>query len=188
MQAQCERAIREKRAAESELEKITRHIPAEADRLTMTLEEMHSKLRASDRERNEANRKLETLHQKMIRDQNVFESERFQLYDRAEEAFRRLKRIESEEEVRCSERLDLINKISNLENACKTLSEEKHKATLLQESNSSALVQKYEAKITDLNSKLEIVSEAHSRTCTEMQQLLSDQRRLSEKWHRIINF
>lgn len=59
LQTQSERAIREKRAAESELEKITRHIPAETDRLTMAIEEMHSRLRASERERHEASHKVE---------------------------------------------------------------------------------------------------------------------------------
>lgn len=59
MQSQVERAIREKRAAESELDKITRHIPAESDRLTMAVEEMHSKLCASERDRHEALQKLE---------------------------------------------------------------------------------------------------------------------------------
>jgi predicted nucleic acid-binding Zn-ribbon protein len=59
LQAQSERAIREKRAAESELDKLTRHIPEETDRLTMALEEMHSRLRHSERERNEAMHKVE---------------------------------------------------------------------------------------------------------------------------------
>jgi hypothetical protein len=51
--------LREKRAAESELDKMTRHIPAEADRLTMAVEEMHSKLCASERDKNEAIQRLE---------------------------------------------------------------------------------------------------------------------------------
>jgi hypothetical protein len=59
LQSQIERALRDKRSAESELDKISRHIPAEADRLTMVLEEMHSKLCASERERHESVQKLE---------------------------------------------------------------------------------------------------------------------------------
>lgn len=59
LQNQAERSIREKRSAESELEKITRHLPAESDRLTCALEEIHSRLRASERERNESNHRLE---------------------------------------------------------------------------------------------------------------------------------
>lgn len=59
LQSQIERAIREKRAAESELEKVTRHIPQEADRLTMAIEEVHSKLRSSERDRHDAIQKLE---------------------------------------------------------------------------------------------------------------------------------
>jgi chromosome segregation ATPase len=59
LQTQIDRAIREKRAAESELDKITLHIPAEADRMAMVIEELHSKVRQSDREKNEALQKLD---------------------------------------------------------------------------------------------------------------------------------
>ncbi|KAH6576220.1 hypothetical protein BASA60_004631 [Batrachochytrium salamandrivorans] len=86
LQAQSERAIREKRAAESELDKMTRHIPAESDRLTMLIEEMHSKLRASERERIEALHKVESIHQKMSREINNNEAERSHISLRADEA------------------------------------------------------------------------------------------------------
>lgn len=59
LQTQVDRAIREKRSAESELEKMTLHIPAEADRMSMVIEELHSKIRQSDREKNEALQKLD---------------------------------------------------------------------------------------------------------------------------------
>ena len=59
LQSQNERAMRDKRAAESELDKMTRHIPAEVDRMTMALEELHSKLAASERERHDSMQKLE---------------------------------------------------------------------------------------------------------------------------------
>lgn len=98
LSTQADRAIREKRAAESELDKITLHIPAEADRLTMALEELHSKLRASERERQEATQKLESVYQKMQSNQNQFEIERHQANERIEDTYRRLKRMEREVE------------------------------------------------------------------------------------------
>ena len=55
-----DRAVRDKRSAENELSKLTRHIPQQMDALEMTLEELHSKLRASERERMETCYKLES--------------------------------------------------------------------------------------------------------------------------------
>ena len=66
LQTQNERAMRDKRSAESELEKLTRHIPAEADRLTMAIDEIHSKLRAVERDRHEAMQRLERYYNFLI--------------------------------------------------------------------------------------------------------------------------
>ncbi|KAI8923688.1 hypothetical protein BC831DRAFT_514016 [Entophlyctis helioformis] len=180
---QIERAIREKRAAEAELETLTRHIPAEADRLTMTLEEMHCKLRASERERAEAIHKVESIHQKLVREQNSHEAERQQLAHRAEEAYRRLRKSsESWKRPRREERITMHKKLSALEHDNKTLNETRVKKQMQFESELAALTQKYEGQVSDLTSKLDNVTEAHSRTCREMQQLLTDQRRLGDKW------
>jgi chromosome segregation ATPase len=117
-----------------------------------------------------------------VREQNQFESERAQLYDKAEEAFRRLKRLESDEQSRNAERLALVTKVSSLEHECKTAHEQRLKAQTQHDGQLASAVQKYEVQLSDITSKLDIVSEAHARTSHEMQQLLSDQRRLSEKW------
>eukprot|EP00842_Homolaphlyctis_polyrhiza_P003099 jgi/Hompol1/3790/HPOL_001678-RA len=182
LQNQVERAIREKRAAESELEKMTRHIPAESDRLTMMIEELHLKLRASERERNDALHKLESVHQKSIREENQFESERQQLGQRAEEAYRRLRKVERELEETKEERISMYNKNSSLEHERKTLIESRTKKQIQHEAEIAALIQKNESMVSELTAKLENVTEAHSKTCREMQQLLSDQRRLGDKW------
>lgn len=46
-------------SAEGELEKMTRHIPEEADRLAIMIEEVNNRLRASEREKNQAMGRLE---------------------------------------------------------------------------------------------------------------------------------
>ena len=182
LQNQAERAIREKRAAESELEKLSRHFPAEADRLTQSLEEMHSRLRAAEREKHEAMNKLETQLQKTNRLQNQYDADKLQLSDRSEEAYRRMRRLENDLEEEKKQRLHLLNKIADLENETKQLNEAKTRTMGQHTTQVNNLVQKYDGQVADLTSKLEIVSEAHARTCNELQQLLADQRRLSEKF------
>jgi chromosome segregation ATPase len=96
LKSRIDRAIREKRAAESEIDKLTLHIPAEADRMNVLIEELHSKLRASERERHDALQKATSLHEQLIREQNHNDSERHQANERQEEIYKRLKRIENE--------------------------------------------------------------------------------------------
>ncbi|KAJ3362890.1 hypothetical protein HDU91_003199 [Kappamyces sp. JEL0680] len=182
LQSQTERAMREKRAAESELDKLTRHIPAEADRLTMAMEEMHSKLCASERERHEAMQKLESLHQKTLRDQNQYESERHQANERIEDSYRRLRRLEREIEDGKTDAMQLQQTIATLEQDKKAAHENIRLLTSSHESQTKAAATKYEAQIADVTAKLESVSEAHATTCRDMQQLLASQRAMGEKW------
>lgn len=118
----------------------------------------------------------------MIREQAQFESERRQLFDRAEDAFRRLKRLELDETESKSQKLQLLKQISTLEDQLKTVNELKNKGASAHEAQMTSLTQKYETQIGDLTKKIELISETHTRTCQEMQQLLTDQRRLGEKW------
>lgn len=59
LQTENERALREKKSAENELDKLLRSIPAESDRQIIVVEETHSRLRISERERVDAQQKLE---------------------------------------------------------------------------------------------------------------------------------
>jgi chromosome segregation ATPase len=94
LQSQIDRAIREKRAAESELDKITAHLPAETNRLEMALEEAHSKLRQSERDKHEAIQKLDSVYNKLQKEQHQYDAERRQANDRMEESYRRVRRME----------------------------------------------------------------------------------------------
>jgi chromosome segregation ATPase len=79
--------------------------------------------------------------------------------------------------------LKLIKRLSDIENECKNITELKYKADIRYETNTSSLVQKHEGQVSELTSKIEIISEAHSRTSNDMHQLLGSQRRLSDKWY-----
>ncbi|KAL5040282.1 hypothetical protein BDV3_006600 [Batrachochytrium dendrobatidis] len=182
LQAQSERAIREKRAAESELDRLTRHIPAEADRLSMLVEEVHAKLRISERERVEALHKVESIHQNMTRESNNYEVERSQLAASSEEAYRRLRKVEHDLQEAKNDQISMLSKIATLEHEKKSELEAKTKKQVAHDAAVASLVAKKESIQSELGTKLEQVTEAHSKTCRDMQALLSDQRRLGDKW------
>ena len=96
LQSDVDRAIREKRAAESELEKLTRHLPVESDRLTIALDELHLKLIASERERLDAVQRLESLQTTSKQELSRYELELHQSNETNELNHSRLKRVEKE--------------------------------------------------------------------------------------------
>ncbi|KAJ3183732.1 hypothetical protein HDU85_002161 [Gaertneriomyces sp. JEL0708] len=181
LQNQADRAIRDKRSAETELEKVTRHLPEEADRIGMMLEELNTRLRASERERNDALHKVESLHQRLVREENQFEKDKQLMAERSQEAYTRLRRAERELEEAKEDRTKLLTRMSELEHAHRKLGDMKHKADTQHEAELTSTVKKYEDQIKEMSQKLENVTEAHSRTCRDVQQLLSEHKRVSDK-------
>ena len=59
-QAQCERALRDKRAVEKELEKLSRYSPKESTQRGNILHELQSRVCAAERARDNAVMKLDT--------------------------------------------------------------------------------------------------------------------------------
>ncbi|KAJ3133902.1 hypothetical protein HDU90_005510 [Geranomyces variabilis] len=122
---QAERAIRDKRAAESELEKLTRHIPEEAERVARMLEDVNTRLRAAEREKAVVSGRLESLHQKLLREEGKWEKERQMAAERNEDAWRRLRNAERELEETKEAHLATLTKLTDLTHAHKQLSESK---------------------------------------------------------------
>ncbi|KAI8803195.1 hypothetical protein BJ742DRAFT_909104 [Cladochytrium replicatum] len=182
MQSQMDRAIREKRAVESELSKISKSFPLESERLHNLMEELNEKLRMCERERAEATQRYESLHQKYSREQNRYEKDREIISAKGEEFYRRVRRLEQELQEAKNDRLKLLEQIQELENVRRGLEETQIKIESKNTALVSSLTERYEGQATELSSRLETVSEAHARTCREYQQLLSDQRRMSDRW------
>ena len=105
LQSDLDRALREKRAAESEVEKITKHLPEEGNRMNAAFDELHSKLNSAEKDRLEAEQRLEALQSNFKQEQSRYELELFQANETNENNYRRLKRLENELEeanVLCS--------------------------------------------------------------------------------------
>ncbi|KAJ3032947.1 hypothetical protein HDV00_006950 [Rhizophlyctis rosea] len=182
LQGQIDRAIRDKRAAESELEKATRHLPTDHDRLTMTLDELNAKLRSNEREKMDAVHKMESAQQKLAREQNRFEKEKQQLAESSEHTYRRLRKVEVQLEETKEERVKLLSRIAELEHALVGEKEGRLKCVAGHEAEMGALRQRYEGQVEELTTKLQHLGEAHGKTCRDLQILLSEQRAMSERW------
>ncbi|KAJ3227691.1 hypothetical protein HK099_000796 [Clydaea vesicula] len=182
MQNQMERAIREKRSTENELEKLTKHIPLETERLSQVLDDLTTRLRKALQEKFECQQKLETFQSKCIREQNKLEREKAQILNYKEDDYKKLRKFETLVENLKEEKIKYLENFSELDHKLKRLTEYNEKLKAEKENELNLIRSKYEYQVTDLTAKLEQVSESNSKSCNEMQRLLSEQRQLSEKW------
>jgi chromosome segregation ATPase len=188
LQTQVDRAMREKRAAESELDKITAHLPAETNRLEVTIEELHSKFRASERDKHDAIQKLEHLYNKYQKEQHQYDTERRQSNERLEEAYRRIRSMEREVDeskvysTNKDKEIQFSQQVSSLEHDRKIANEQMKSMKHQHDCQLNLSTQKYESHISELTAKLENVAESHSTVNRDMQKLLSSQRIMSDKW------
>jgi len=179
---QVERAIRDKRTMEMRLERLSKQIPEDQERINMIIEDLTSRLRNSEREKDEITLKFEKLSDKNIREQNKIEKDKECLQVQLDDVYRRVRRSERELEDSKEEHVKLLNKISEYEHQIKQVKQEKEKKEQEYLSELQIITQKYDSKIKELSINLEHATESYSKVSQEYQQLLSEQRKMSDKW------
>ncbi|KAJ3146175.1 Sodium channel and clathrin linker 1 [Geranomyces michiganensis] len=165
---QAERAIRDKRAAESELEKCTRHVPEEAERMACCLEDVNARLRAAERERSVA---VGSLHQKLLREEHRFEKERQLAAERSDDAFRRLRNAERELEETKESHLATATKFTDLTHAHQRLLESKHALTTAHTAALQSLHQSHSDTSTQLSQKITHLTTTQTRLTHDLHNL-----------------
>ncbi|KAJ3019800.1 UNVERIFIED_CONTAM: hypothetical protein HDU68_010500 [Siphonaria sp. JEL0065] len=180
--SQAERSIREKRAAESELEKMMKHIPDEVERLNGIIEEVAGRLRSAEREKSDNLEALGSLQQKLSRDQNRYEKEKEELVFQVDDFYRRLRRAEKDLEDSKESTVKLMNQVTQLEHENDKLKDAKIKMLIQKDSELHGQQVKHETETSELKSKLSAVTAAHSKTCQELQHTISNQHDVAARW------
>ena len=148
----------------------------------MTIEEIHDKLRICERDKHDAVHKMESMHLKLQREQNRFDTERSLIISKSEETYRRLRNVERDLESTKESRVAMLKKIATIEHERKDLAESKEKQKADYEAELDALKQKLQDQHVETGNKFDALSETHARTLREMQQLLADQKKMGDKW------
>jgi chromosome segregation ATPase len=151
--------------------------------MTMALEELHSKVRASEREKHEALQRLESVQSKLKQEQNSRDLERHQFNEQLENNFRRLRRVEQEFQETKNKEIALEKRNSSLEHEKNSLLDQLKNLKMSFESQQSQLETKYESRIEELQAKIENLNESNANTSKDLQRMISSQRVLSEKWY-----
>ncbi|XP_076362845.1 sodium channel and clathrin linker 1-like isoform X3 [Tachypleus tridentatus] len=181
-QAQIERAIREKRSVELELEAVYKNGISKGPENSLLLKSLTDRLTKAERLRDEANLRLETLEAELKR---IRKSHQQQIthYKNENNCFKEwLKKKQSDFDSVSTEKIHLANSLEKLRHNCQSLEEE-----------TKLLKKKYEKEVTvhrtqlekveqqfQLNSKMK--EESHQASITELVTLLDAQQKLSKKW------
>ncbi|ORY86553.1 hypothetical protein LY90DRAFT_498786 [Neocallimastix californiae] len=134
---QVERAIRDKKTMEMRLERLSKQIPEDQERINLIIEDLTTRLNNSEREKDEIALKYEKLSDKNNREQNKIEKDKECLQIQLDDVYRRVRRSERELE---------------------------------------------DTKVKELSNNLENATNSYSKVSLEYQQLLSEQRKMSDKW------
>jgi len=179
---QAERAIRDKRTMEMRLERLSKQIPEDQERINIIIEDLTTRLRNSEREKDEITLKYEKLNDRSLREQNKIEKDKECLQVQLDDVYRRVRRSERELEDSKEDHVKLLNKISDYEQKIKQVKQEKEKKEQEYISELQIITQKYDSKIKELSINLEHATESYSKVSQEYQQLLTEQRKMSDKW------
>ncbi|KAL7753472.1 hypothetical protein RI367_001247 [Sorochytrium milnesiophthora] len=182
LQHQVERAHREKRTVESELESIKKSAPGELERLNNLVEELHTKLRSSERERLSASHQLESVQGRIAREETRHEKEKQALVSQIDSLTRSLRRSEHDLTEIKEARITLLSKISELETHTKELESQGEKAQRQSQNDIRATSRKYETKVQELTTQLRELQTRYEQATRDTQHLLSEQQRTGLQW------
>jgi chromosome segregation ATPase len=179
---QFDRAVREKRAVESELDKLMVHLPQESSRWEQSIEELYGKLRTVEREKQEFSHQCERVYLKYQKEQQEWEQERRVLLERVEDQVRRVRSLETDLRDAKEKQVSWMETMTTLEHEKKNLMEsmrvqqQEHQATLQQ------MTFRYEQRVQELQEKYEAVQQSDTQAHRELQKVLATQQILTLKW------
>jgi chromosome segregation ATPase len=181
-QIQVERAMREKRAIENELERLKHHYPVEIDRLENVQAELQERMLRHERDRDELQHKLETNQERFSREIDRLEKEKQMLLTEVDVLTRRANQSDYDKQDATDDMRKITKQLADLKEEYSQLQLNRDQ---LSRDNATALMHlqtKYEAEIADLNNKLKSMSSAYDKQNTEIQQLLQAQQKLGRQW------
>lgn len=182
LQMVCDRAIREKRSAESELHALLNILPNQTDALEGTIDELNRRLVALEKQKIEAMHSAEAVHQKYIKQLAVRDLEERSYQSAVYNAAERAKKAENEYERVTLENLKLVTKISDLEQALVTADEERKILISCNDLEKHQSLEEYNRKICNLETCLAEARQSADMSSKEVHQLLNQQQMLSSRW------
>eukprot|EP01135_Chromosphaera_perkinsii_P009257 Nk52_evm9s1705 gene=Nk52_evmTU9s1705 len=182
LQAQADRAIRDKRAAESELEKLCKETPEDIMRLNSIIDEINGRLKIYEKDRDEAIMKYEHATSEFKKKERLLEKEKASYTMKAEEERRKMRNLERELEESKEDKFNLIQSYETAQKELRNLMNVK-----------AALEWRLSSELEGYNRKMEQVDKTHKiqldqaqnnimTSNTELQNLWAAQQKNNAQW------
>ncbi|CAG5122516.1 unnamed protein product [Candidula unifasciata] len=181
-QSRLDRLLREKRAAESELQQIYRDGAVEGSRSKEEYQHLNKRVIDAERAKDEANIKIDSLQTKVDRLTMDNKQQKSQLEAEIKRLQERLSSIQSEFEVVNEDRMNLMNKLGEVDKKLVELQQERDAAYRKSIKELALVEQDQHVKVREMEVKLQTTEDAHRQTVTELRNMLTAQQRMSARW------
>ncbi|KAK7098014.1 sodium channel and clathrin linker 1-like isoform X2 [Littorina saxatilis] len=181
-QAQAERLLREKRAVESELHKISREGKLEGTRTKDTVEELSRRLSEAERTRDDLTLRVETLTQNLDKERNENQQLKESCEMRLQTIQDRLIALQQEYDNSNDDRLRHVDNINTLTKKLQQAEQEKdgvHRKFLKE---LALIEQDQQTKTRGFEVQLQTTEDARRTNTAELRKLLTAQQRMSARW------
>lgn len=181
-QAQLERALREKKAVERDLEVALAAGPLQRSQAGETLHELQSRGCVAERARDEA--RLQTKRERAARRraEASLAEERCACEQEREEQRKWQKRMSEECQQLREHRLELMAQCEELHKRLRASEQERQVAESRLPREMSVLAQQHELREKELLFRLESSEEAHQRAAQELREMLAAQHHIGTRW------
>ncbi|XP_060561830.1 sodium channel and clathrin linker 1-like isoform X3 [Ruditapes philippinarum] len=181
-QDNLEKAIREKRAAESELEKVYKEGVNQMNKDQGSFENMNKRAINAERARDDANLLVETLQHKLKREEMNAQQLKDQLEGQINNYRERMSSLQQEFENVNDDRVKLLDDMDVLKKKLQSAQQEKEAAQRKYQKEITIYEQENNMKIRDFEVKLQSTEDVNRHSMSELHKLLNGQQRMCARW------
>lgn len=177
-----EKAIRDKRAAESELEKVYKDGINQMNKDQGSFENMNKRAINAERARDDANMLVETLQHKLKREEMNAQQLKEQLEGQLNNYRERMSSLQQEFENVNDDRIRLLDEIDEIKKKLQTAQQEKEAAHRKYQKEITIYEQDHNMKLRDFEVKLQSTEDVNRHAMSELRKLLNGQQRMCARW------
>ncbi|KAH3841101.1 sodium channel and clathrin linker 1-like [Dreissena polymorpha] len=177
-----EKAKRDKRAAESELERVYKEGVQHMNKEMGSLENMNKRAINAERARDDANMLVETLQQKLKWEEMNANQLKDQLESQLNNYRDRMSGLQQEFESCNDDRVRLQDEVDDIKKKLQTATQEKEAAQRKYQKEITIFEQENQMKLRDYEVKLQSTEDINRHSMTELRKLLNGQQRMCARW------
>ncbi|XP_052792701.1 sodium channel and clathrin linker 1-like isoform X2 [Mya arenaria] len=177
-----EKAKRDKRTAESELERVYREGVQQMTKETGSMEVMNKRAINAERARDDALLQVETLQHKLKREENNCQQLKEQLEGQLNSQRERISALQQDFEASNEDRMRLQDDLDELRKKVQTANQEKEAAQRKYHKEITIFEQDNIMKLREYEVKLQSTEDVNRHSITELRKLLNNQQRMCARW------